>query len=388
MYDLVIVGGGVWGCAAALAALEQGCGRVLLLEASPVLAGESSGKSGGIMSEFAGHPDDRVWVARSRALFEAAAQASGDAGMVRRYGRLVVAGTAEAPAFRRVADELAAEGMVSEMLSPEQVRARFPLVDGLATDTFGLWTPGAWHLNATGYAQTIVSAARARGLEVRLRHRVHAVRIADDRIRLEGPAGPDGTHATVEGARVLIAAGTWTRKLLQTAGIDIPYRPYRVQLSSIAFAAAESLPIISETATDMYITPDGPGSLLVGDGTQLWEHDPDAYEQAGDPAFEAEIAAGLARLVSSAGDSAHLRRSWAGLCGATPDRRPLLGPVAERLYIACGDNGSGVGRGPALGELAARVAMGVEPAPARLDPFRFPSADFRLRPGSGFLVPD
>ncbi len=385
MYDLAIMGGGVWGCSAALAAVEQGYGRVVLLEANQFVAGESSGKSGGIMSEFAGHPDDRVWVARSRALFEAAARRSGDAGMVRRYGRLVVCGADEAPAFRRVADELASEGIASDMLTPEQVAARFPLVDGLAPDTLGLWTPDAWHLNATGYAQTVVTAGRELGLEVRLGWRAGAIRLRREHggtIRVEGPDG------TVEAGRALIAAGTWTRKLLQTAGIDIPYRPYRVQLASIAFAAAESLPIMSETATDMYITPDGPGSLLVGDGTQLWEHDPDAFQHAGDAAFEQEIAAGLARLVSSAGEAAELRRSWAGLCGATPDRRPLVGPVADGLYIACGDNGSGVGRGPALGELAARVAMGIEAAPARLDPFRFPAADFRLRPGSGFLVPD
>ena len=92
------------------------------------------------------------------------------------------------------------------------------------------------------------------------------------------------------------------------------------------------------------------------------------------------------RLVSSAA-AAPLRRSWAGLCGATPDRRPLLGRVADGLYIACGDNGSGVGRGPALGELSALVALSEAEAP-QLHPFRYPPEDFRLCPGSGFLVPD
>jgi sarcosine oxidase subunit beta len=377
VYDLAVVGGGVWGTTAALAAVGGGVRRVLLLEANPFVAGESSGKSGGIMSAFAGHPDDRAWVARSRALFEEMARRTGDGGMVRRHGRLVIAPSAEHARLQRVADELRGEGVESELLAPAEVRRRFPLVDGLGPDTAGMWSPSAWHVNGTAYAQAALAAARERGLEVRLGCRVQGVE--PGRIHLDG--------AVVEAARVLIAAGTWTRKLLLTAGIDIPYRPYRVQLASVAFPASMELPILSETATDMYISPDGPGSLLAGDGTQLWEHDPDTYRQEGDPDFERDIAAGLMRLVSSAAAAAQLRRSWAGLCGATPDRRPLVGPVGDGLCIACGDNGSGIGRGPALGELAARIALGEAAAP-HLDPFRFPPVDFRLRPGSGFIVPD
>jgi glycine/D-amino acid oxidase-like deaminating enzyme len=159
-----------------------------------------------------------------------------------------------------------------------------------------------------------------------------------------------------------------------------------VQLSSIAFADSGKLPILSETSTDMYITRDGPTNLLAGDGTQLWEHDPDDYNQKGNRAFEEEIAAGLMRFVSAA-EHAELRRCWARLCGGTPDRRPLLGGVSERLFIVCGDNGFGVVRGPALGELGCRIAMGVDAAP-QVDPFRFPPGEFSLRPGSGGMFPE
>lgn len=381
MYDLAIIGGGVWGTAAALTAVEQVYGRVLLLESNPYVAGESSGKSGGIMSEFVGHPDDLEWTTRSHRLIEEAAQQSGDAGMLRRYGRLALCASAEVPQLDQVADRLRAQGQELEMLDRGQVKSRFPLIDGLAADTYAMWSPNAWHINPTAYAQATLTTARARGLEVHLAERVQSIHRDDGRIRLQTAQG------SIDAAKVLVAAGTWTRKLIRTAGIDLPYRPYRVQLASLAFPNSEDLPIISELATDMYIVPDGPGNLLVGDGTQLWEHDPDAYKQAGDPEFERDITAGLARLVSAAGEAAQLRRSWAGLCGATPDRRPLIGPVAERLYVACGDNGSGVGRGPALGELGARIAMGLTQAP-HLDPFRFPPDDFKLRPGSGFIVVD
>lgn len=380
LYDLIVIGGGVWGTAAGLAAMEARCGRVLLIEANPYVGGESSGKSGGIVSRLVAHPDDQRWVARSRDLLEQAATQSGDRTMIERHGGLTLVAEAEAGPLLPVIEELRGQGIPLAVWDREQIRAHYPLVDGTGPDIVGIWSPTDWHVNPTAYAQAALAAARALGLEVRLGFRVRTLRAHEAAVVVEG----GGESLTA--ARVLVAAGTWTRKLVQTAGLDIPYRPYRVQLSSLAFAQSRALPILSETATDMYITPDGTENLLAGDGTQLWEHDPDAYNQAGDPDFERDIAAGVMRLISSAA-TAELRRSWAGLCGATPDRRPLVGAVADRLYVACGDNGFGVVRGPALGELAAQVAMGRAEAP-QLDPHRFPPGDFLLRPGSGGMFPD
>jgi sarcosine oxidase subunit beta len=380
VYDLVVIGGGVWGTAAALTAQQARFGRVLLVEANPYVGGESSGKSGGIVGQLVWHPDDQVWVARSRAMLEHAEASSGDRTMIQRYGGLVLCSSDEARQLIPVVESLRQRGISLEFWDRAQVAARFPLIDGLPADMVAVWSPEDWHVNPTAYAQATLAEAREMGLFVRLGYRVTAIELGDRRVRLEGPDGG------LEAKRVLVAAGTWTRKLLQSAGADIAYRPYRVQLASLHFAESHALPILSETATDMYITPDGPTNLLAGDGTQLWEHDPDAYRQEGDPEFEQDIAAGVMRLISRAQHAA-LRRSWAGLCGATPDRRPLLGAVAEGLYIACGDNGYGVVRGPALGELAARVAMGEAEAP-QLDPHRFPPGDFVLRPGSGGILPD
>lgn len=380
MYDLVIIGGGVWGTSAALAAARERVGKVLILERNAYVGGESSGKSGGIISQLIAHPDDQRWVAKSREWLLEAEERSGDKSMIQRWGGLVLCSEAEARALDRVADGLRAREIPFELWDRADIQAHYPLIDGIAPDTFGMFSPTDWHVNPTAYCQTTFEAARAEGVEGRLGVRVTGIHLEPEQVVLE----TEGER--IEAARVLVAAGTWTRKLTQLAGIDIPYRPYRVQLSSIAFPESSKLPILSETATDMYITPDGPTNLLAGDGTQLFEHDPDDYNQKGDAYFEEEIAAGLMRLISAA-ERAELRRSWAGLCGGTPDRRPLVGPVSERLFIACGDNGFGVVRGPALGELAARIALGLESAP-QVDPFRFPPGDFTLRPGSGGMFPE
>ena len=173
-----------------------------------------------------------------------------------------------------------------------------------------------------------------------------------------------------------------TTALVRTAGVDIPLLPYRVQLSSLEFRAPHGLPLVWHLASDVYLVPDGAENILAGDGTRLAEFDPDNYQETGDSEFEATIAERLPQLLSL-GDRAGLRASWAGLAGGTRDRRPLLGQIAPGLCVAAGDNGIGVMRGPAIGELAARVALGLAEAP-HLRPDRFPAEPFAIQAGFTF----
>lgn len=382
MHELVVIGAGVWGAAAGLSAIESGAKDVVLLEARPQVGGGMSAKSGGIVSQLLAHPDDRAWVARSRELFDEALMRGGDTTMIERTGSLALCTHDEARALDRIADHLRPLGVVLEVWDRTEIRARFPLLEGVEAGVYGMWCPTDWHVNPTAYADATVAYARTRGLKTRLGCRVTALRVEDDRVVLTC----GGSHEAVEAARVLIAAGVWTKQLTRMAGIDIPMIPYRVQLASLAYPHRYALPILSETGSDVYITPDGPTNLLAGDGTQLWEHDPDAYLEAGDRAFDEEIAAAVTRLIPAA-HTAELRRSWAGLCGGTPGRRPLIGAVAERLFVACGGNGFGVKRGPAIGEYAARLALGLADPLADADPLRTAPADFVLRPGSGGRLP-
>ncbi len=372
-YDLVIVGGGVWGSGAAQAAVRAGVRSVLFLEKNIGLAQESSAKSGGIVTDLLWHPEDQAFVRRSRELYEEARVSSGDVSVARRVGMLTLAEGEHVSSLERRLPDLATRGVAHELLPRDEVERRYPRLDRLRDDTVALWTPDDWHVNPTAYAQQATAEAREGGLVLGTAERVDAIRLKQGKVAVE--AG--GT--VYEGHRVLIAAGTWTRKLVRTAGLDLALLPYRVQLSSLELAEPHRLPLVWHLSTDVYLVPDGERDVLAGDGTRLAEFDPDAYQTTGDDRFQEEIAERLLRL-SSLGERAGLRSSWAGLVGSTPDRRPLLGRLADRVYVACGDNGIGVMRGPAIGELAARVAMELDDAP-HLRPDRFPPEPFPIRPG-------
>jgi sarcosine oxidase subunit beta len=66
-------------------------------------------------------------------------------------------------------------------------------------------------------------------------------------------------------------------------------------------------------------------------------------------------------------------RAWAGLYDMTPDAHPIIGLVAEGLYVACGFSGHGFMQSPAVGRIVADELVDggtdFELSPYRLDRF-------------------
>ena len=67
---------------------------------------------------------------------------------------------------------------------------------------------------------------------------------------------------------------------------------------------------------------------------------------------------------------APLRRAWAGFYDMTPDAHPIIGPVADGVYAACGFSGHGFMQSPAVGDAVAAELLGDAP-PFDLSPYRF-----------------
>ncbi|HLF16334.1 MAG TPA: FAD-binding oxidoreductase, partial [Candidatus Thermoplasmatota archaeon] len=184
---------------------------------------------------------------------------------------------------------------------------------------------------------------------------------------------------------VVVAGGSWTRGLLAPHGVRLPLQNYRTQLCSLEIGGAAGLPIVHDLTKHFYTRPESDATILAGDGTELKPFEPDGFDERASPAFvEATAERVVARF--EAGGEARVRAGWAGLCVATPDRRPLCGPVpgVEGLFVLTGDNGFGLMRGLALGErLADAVGGRVD---AGLDPRRFgvdAPTEFTMREGYG-----
>ncbi|HTT26370.1 MAG TPA: FAD-binding oxidoreductase [Thermoplasmata archaeon] len=205
----------------------------------------------------------------------------------------------------------------------------------------------------------------------------------------------DVGRETWSAPRLVVAAGAWSKRVLEGLGSPLPLCPYRMQAALLlpGEGASEEFPSIHDLDTDVYVRPETGGRVLAGDGTESVESDPETFVRGGDPSFVAHLAESLAGPFPSWG-AAEVVSAWAGVCTATKDRRPLVGPVpgAPGLYTMTGFNGFGVMR---AGGIARRLADALTAeAAGRPDwsalapvlPERFPVGQSSFLPKPGFTL--
>ena len=267
-----------------------------------------------------------------------------------------------ADAVRKSVKRMRASGRNVELLDGDALGDRFPALASVEV-VVGAVARDAGYLDPATYVRAMAERAEAAGAAVETGT---SVSLADDGTAVETPTGCESFDA------VLVAAGAHTKRLLAGVDLPIPMKPYRVQaLVTDPVDGADAVPTYYDATESRYVRPRD-GGLLVGDGTQEREFDPDDYDADADPAFERASLDWLDETLGgeTAESGLDCRHSWAGLCTATPDRDPLLGRVRPGLYVGTGWHGHGFMRAPALGERVADQILGgdgVDP----FDPTRF-----------------
>jgi sarcosine oxidase subunit beta len=214
---------------------------------------------------------------------------------------------------------------------------------------------------AARHGASIVEGTAARAIEVE-GGRVSAVQT--DRGRLATGA-------------IVCAAGPWSTRLLQSAGVAVPVTALRVQVVVVArpLALAAPQPAVIDAAGGMFCRPLGPGRTLVGvsGGDQHDPVDPDHFVETNDPTYPQTAIAALARRYPAMTSAAFLS-GHAGLYDMTPDAHPILGSAGAAgpagLYLALGFNGAGFKKGPAVGQCLAELIVDGRPSLVDLYPFR------------------
>ncbi|MCI4364424.1 MAG: FAD-dependent oxidoreductase, partial [Thermoplasmata archaeon] len=146
---------------------------------------------------------------------------------------------------------------------------------------------------------------------------------------------------------------------------------------------------------DVYLRPEDASRILVGNGTELREVDPDQVPGGGTPEFLEHIAFALSQRWPRWQDS-EVTASWSGVCDATPDRRPLIGSLDpdRSLYVLAGFNGFGVmraaGAARRLADLFAdpRADSSAAERLAPVRPNRFGPEPMSFGPQPGFTLED
>lgn len=370
-YGVIVVGGGLMGCATAYSLLRGGAGRVCLVERHAPAAGDSGLSFGMVRCHYSNEVLIRLAISGSRTIANWDDEVGvGRSGWVR-TGYLMTVPPQEAAVCVRQVDLGRSLGVDCEFVGPEMIGGIEPLIS-----TAGVG--GAAHEPNGGVADphamilSWFTAAVGDGLEPRLGTQVTGLRVDGDRV-----VGVDTDAGPLEAGTVVMATGSWSRPLLAEAGVDAPLELRRIQTSVLQLPPGRPGPCttVSDGISGVVVRP--------GMGREFWsvayhtlEHpaDRDDCDEAISPGYTEAVRAALTARWPALSDAVPVR-GWAGAYDCTPDWHPLLGPAPglDGLWLAIGWSGHGFKLAPSVGRVVADSILGNRPEVdiSELDPGRF-----------------
>ncbi len=359
--DVVVVGGGLVGCATALRLMKAGA-EVTVVERS-VPGAEASSAAGGILApqaESGGAGPFLTLCLRSRALYPAFVE--------------------EVEALSGIRVGFRPSGVLHVAFSEasrERLRARVALQRGLGLSADFLETDAVLRLEPALNPALAGAALFPDDASVDSRLLMRALSMAAARagvrfvsghvralLEVAGrAAGVDVDGARLEADAVVVAAGAWTGLVPGSGVSPRQVRPARGQMVMLR----ARLPLLERVAfSDQgYLVPRADGHLLAGSTLEF-------------EGFAKEVtAAGLKHILSLALEllpglgSLPVVETWAGLRPFTEDQLPVLGPgPLPGLFLASGHFRNGILLAPVTAELLAQAVLARTPS-LSLEPFRW-----------------
>lgn len=219
-YDVIVVGAGAMGSAAAYYLARDGY-RVLLLEQFDLQHEKGSSNDHSRIIRYAyDHPAYITLMRAAYPLWHALEEASQTTLYVQTGGLDI--GNASDPSFAATRQCLAQAGIPHEILTPSEAAARFPMFR-FDDDVDIIYQADTGILRAAAAVAVHLRLAQQHGAVVRANVGVS---------RLVAHANSVEVHAdTVYRAdRLVLAAGAWTNHLLANVGLSLPLEPTAVQL--------------------------------------------------------------------------------------------------------------------------------------------------------------
>lgn len=370
--DVVIIGGGVVGCAAAYYLAKRGITNVIVLEASKSIGhGGSSRNGGGVRQSgrdvrelpYAMYGIKHLWPTLSEEL-----------GVDVEYtqkGNLRLGKTeAHLQKLQTLASNAQSVGLDVRMVDAKEVQEICPY---LSKDIIGAsWCPTDGHANPLTTTLGFYKRALEMGVRFYTDAKVKELRKVQGKVRKVVL-----TDDTVfEGESIILAAGYESRYLARTIGVDVPMTRL-IDECLVTEKQPHMFDIMLGTAgADFYGHQTAHGSFVFGSDC--------GYEEVTDIEDPSQMITNSMTLSAScraimsyvpALKDAKIVRSWSGWLDNAFDGVPFISRVDEApgLILACGFTGHGFGTAPAVGLMLSQLVTGedtvVDISPLRYDRF-------------------
>lgn len=369
-YDVIVIGGGLLGCAATYYLRRRGA-SVLLLEQGQLNTHASGQNAGSLHFQFEhralGHGSE-VLDQFGRAMplhldaIERWAGLEAELGVdleVVQDGGLMVAETPEQMRVLQEKFELEHRlGLPVELLDGEQARRLLP---GLAESILGaVFCPEEGHANPRHVAVAYAAKAVALGAELRTESKVVG-------ICWEAALGGGDYDVEIAGGErfrapvVLNAAGVWLGQVAALVHVHLPIVPIALQMHITESRPPELPYLIQHVGHRLSLKQVRDGHYLLGGGWPSRLHvTDDGFDLSRRPhvVFDSVVgnAAIASRVLPTLAD-AHLLRTWTGKAAVVADQAPLLGEAPGRPGFFVIGGGSAFTLGPTYAALVAELIV-------------------------------
>jgi sarcosine oxidase subunit beta len=357
MQRIVVIGGGITGCATAAQLAAEGV-AVTLVEKHRIAAMASGWTLGGVR-QSGRHPAELPLATAAVERWGTLDEELGADVLYRRDGNLRLARDgAEVDAIRALVDAQRALGLDLAFLPDNAaVRAVAPeLSDAVLAASF---CPSDGHADPVKATAAFAAHARRLGADIREGVAARAVRVGHARV-----TGVETSQGFIGADGVVLAAGIHAPSLLAPLGLALPLSIKVVHVVLSAAVAPCFAPVFGVANADCAGRQQVDGRFRYTLGRGEWPH-ADAWTEASlRPADDV-----VRMLVERVGRflpvvaATPIEQTWGGLIDQTPDGLPVIdAPDAiEGLVVAAGFSGHGFCLGPVSGELCADLALGRPP---------------------------
>ncbi len=369
-YDVVIIGGGGHGLAAAYyLAANHGITNVAILEKGYLAGGNTARNTAIIRSNYL-TPEGVRFYDESVRMYQELSNELDYNILYSERGHLTLAHTDGAMRTSRWRAEVNKHlGVKSELIYPDEVArvcpqlnmssdVRYPIMGAL------YHYPGAVARHdavAWGYA---ANAAR-RGVEIHQQTEVTGILKEDNRV-----TGVETNRGVVSCGKVLQAVAGHSSVMAGMAGFKLPIRTIPLQACVSQPLKPFLDPIIVSGSLHVYVSQSDRGELVMGGSTDPYT----LYSTRSSLDFKEGLMGHMLELFPFLSE-VRLLRQWAGLADMTPDFSPVMGltPI-DNYYVDSGWGTWGFKATPVSGKrMAETVATGK--VPDILEPFRLDRFD-------------
>ncbi len=350
--DVVVIGGGVIGCATAYNLAKAGAGKVAVLEKGYLASGATGRCGAGMRMQWGTETNCLLARESVNMLSQLPQMLDVDVDIeFTQNGYLLLAYTPKmVEQFKKNLELQNSLSIPSRWVTPEQCLDIVPILntEGLLGATY---CAQDGHCNPFKVTEAYAKAAKNLGVEFYTDTEVHAISTEGSRITAVHTG-----RGTIHTDTIVNAAGGYAKAIGRMAGIELPIYPERHEILVTEPVEPTVGPMVMSFYHNLYCQQSPHGSFIMGVGHP---DEPEGYNIKSSWQFLEEMAAKLVSIMPQLGEL-NVIRQWAGLYDMCPDRTPILGssPQVSRFFTAAGFSGHGFMISPVTGQLMAEMVLG------------------------------